>query len=62
MERRRTMSIAVHKEFRLGYKEDPEIVYNIYGIRGTIPEVTENEAKFLYEALGELINEKNMKE
>lgn len=56
------MSIAVHKEFRLGYKEDPEIVYNIYGVRGTIPEVTENEAKFLYEALGKLINEKNMKE
>lgn len=56
------MSIAVYKEFRREYKKDPDTIYNICSKSGTIEEMTEDEAIFLYNALGELINENNTTE
>lgn len=56
------MSISVHKEFRRAYKKDPDTIYNVYSQSGTIEEMTEDEAKFLYNALGELINGNNTTE
>lgn len=56
------MSISVNKEFRREYKKDPDTIYNIYSKSGTIEEMTEYEAIFLYNALGELINENNTTE
>lgn len=56
------MSIAVYKEFRIEYKKDPDTVYNICSKSGTIEEITEDEAKFLHDSLGKLLNEKNISE
>lgn len=56
------MSIAAYKEFRREYKKDPYTIYNICSKSGTIEEMTEDEAIFLHNALGELINENNTTE
>lgn len=53
------MSITVYKEFRIEYKKDPDTVYNICSKSGTIEEITENEALFLYESLGKLLEIKD---
>lgn len=53
------MSVSVYKEFRFVQKKDPDTVYNIYGKSGAIEEITENEALFLYESLGKLLEIKD---
>lgn len=53
------MSISVNKEFRREYKKDPDTIYNIYSQSGTIEDMTENEASFLYNELGKLLKIKD---
>lgn len=55
MERRRIMSIAVHKEFIREINVEPTVRYKIFNENGTVYDVTQSEAQFLYNELGTLL-------
>lgn len=49
------MSIAIHKEFIREINVEPAVRYKIFNENGTVYDVTQNEAQFLYNELGELL-------
>ncbi|PXV61251.1 hypothetical protein CLV62_12584 [Dysgonomonas alginatilytica] len=53
------MSIAVHKELIIGYNKSPEVLYHLFAASGSINDITEKEARFLYESLGKFLEIKD---
>ena len=53
------MSIAVHKEHIRELNKKAATRYTIYNESGTVSELTENEASFLYNELGKLLKIKD---
>jgi hypothetical protein len=49
------MSIAIHKEFIREINVEPAVRYTIFNENGTVSDVTQTEARFLYNELGELL-------
>lgn len=49
------MSIAIHKEFIREINVEPAVRYIIFNENGTVSDVTQTEARFLYNELGELL-------
>lgn len=53
------MSITVYKEFVRELNVNPATRYTIYNESGTVSELTEKEAEFLYKELGILLEIKD---
>lgn len=49
------MSIAIHKEFIREINVELAVRYTIFNENGTVSDVTQTEARFLYNELGELL-------